>query len=1135
MSTPRTIRAAAQALRARAVEWLHQNGLEITPDALLEAAISIEGLAVISCAPRSSLLGEDKRAGIDRVRRRIVVDSSLTEEQRRFSLAHELGHWKLEGPAAECDGAVPEEAPAVEPLSDAYVTGYSPHQPHESKASLFAAEFLAPLEELRTAFSEQEVPASTLAHLYGVSQTVVYGQLMAAFLLPDDPPSKNEPKATFTYHPNQIHAYEAANGPTAIDAGPGTGKTRTLTARVEHLISKGVLPEHILCLTFTNKAAAEMRERIEEAIGPRAHLIRARTFHGFGLDLLRDYPEQSGVGNDVTLLDTTEICDLLEHNLLELGLEEYRNVGRPGLYLEAIVSAISRAKDEMVDPPQYAELAEEERARASMNDDKAQKAARRHAEVARVYAIYEEILARHGVVDYGDLIYRVVQMLRAHPEVAQEVGGERWPHIVVDEYQDVNRASAEMLKILHAHGESLWVVGDVRQGIFGFRGGASDNLRYFRTDFREAGEPIPLVRNYRSAPALLAVFSSIAKTMRDSKGFANWEAHRGEVQGTATFALAIDEAAELTGIADRIMEEPRRPLSHYAVLCHRNADVQLVANYLERRGIAVANFGNFMEREEVRDLLALLALHVEYGATTLLRITRMEAHHMDEQSAQALLKAVLEVEGGLPQVMRGDAPSGVDATAFARFQDDWTLLSPAAFQEEVWTFYAEYLFEDGRYLRRLLRECTPQARQRLLAVGQLVLLARAFDARQVAMKDDPPRGMERKRGFLRSIRRLWTMRDGRLPTPPGETEAVYVGTVHSSKGLEFPVVFVPFLVEGRFPFKPPYNFAPPPKGLTTEDDNASERDLEALFFVAATRARDHLFLSRAAIYEEGEEAKSSHLLRLVEPALAAGLVEQAAWSRSEVLSGPPPGRTTQAGSREEFRYSEIDAYQKCPRQFYYRHVLNLPEPEDTRAFLAYRTATQSVLDWIDERHREGSLPAEWEEMERVFASRWQERGLTEHVHGDFYREEALVFVRRMWEDRLQREPAPEWKRSVSGVIDGVRYTVPVEATRVEGSTLRVGHRYFRDRKPKEDHLEMRYTLLRHALATEAAGQAVVIEMHYPHESVELKPPRKDVDPRRIVKFGQITAGVAAGEFPAAPTKGRDEECPRCPYAWVCPC
>jgi DNA helicase-2/ATP-dependent DNA helicase PcrA len=298
---------------------------------------------------------------------------------------------------------------------------------------------------------------------------------------------------------------------------------------------------------------------------------------------------------------------------------------------------------------------------------------------------------------------------------------------------------------------------------------------------------------------------------------------RGRVWASG-FATAVNEDAELTGIADRILSDPRQPIpySDYAVLCHRNDDVQLIAEYLATRSIPVANFGNFMEREEVRDLLALLSMHAEYGMTALPRVGRMQSHALRDEDLDALLNAAAETKGGLPAVIRGPCPEGMDPANFSHFQQAWKSLSAATFQEAVWPFYAEYLFEDGQYIRRLLDKQTPQSEQQLLAIGQLLLLARTFEARHAAFAGEPLSPIEQKREFLRYMRRLWFLR------------------------------VIPFLEDGRFPFDSPRDDAPPPPGMIGVAGDAPERELEALFFVAMTRARDGLVL-QPVIYVWEEE------------------------------------------------------------------------------------------------------------------------------------------------------------------------------------------------------------------------------------------------------------------------------------------
>ena len=440
------------------------------------------------------------------------------------------------------------------------------------------------------------------------------------------------------------------------------------------------------------------------------------------------------------------------------------------------------------------------------------------------------------------------------------------------------------------------------------------------------------------------------------------------------------------------------------------------------------------------------------------------------------------------------------------------------------------MFEDGRYLRAITARDTPAARQQLWAIGQLLLLARAFDARQESVETTGESGIERKRQFLGFVRRLWTAADKRVAIPPSAEDAVYVGTVHSAKGLEFPAVFVPFLAEGRFPFNPPYDHAPPPPGLVADPDpNTDEAELHSLFFVALTRAKDVLYVSRAESYG-GKPSKPSRLLDLLAVAREAGWFAEERWT--EGAGALSDAMADQPGERpEELSYAAFKDYHECPRKYFYAHILGLPEPTDGRAYLMYRKATNAVLRWLEERHRAGTYPRDWNEVESTFGTVWAEQGPIEHPHNGFYRAEALRTVQQKWEHGQSIAPAPAWRRQATGTIDGVRFTVPVEATRDEGGTLRVGHRYHRPRKSKDDHLEHRFALMRRALAGE--GRTVLVEAHYPDEVVEIKPLRRDAEERRIEDFRTAVRGIEAGHFPPTP-RDAERECPRCPFNLVCP-
>lgn len=296
-----------------------------------------------------------------------------------------------------------------------------------------------------------------------------------------------------------------------LQAGPGTGKTRTLVARVESLFNDGIDPRRILLLTFSNKAAAEMSERIARKQPHAAAALWVGTFHGFGLDLLRRFHDLCDLPAEPRLMDRSEAVELLEEEFLRLNLVHYRNLYDPSQNIVDILNAISRAKDEVTDALQYRALAQEMLNSASSAEER--ETAERALEVAVVYDTYEKIKKQRGCLDFGDLVMRPVQLLETNEELRQQLQ-HNYQHVMVDEYQDVNRSSIRLLKALKPDGENLWVVGDAKQSIYRFRGASSFNISRFCVDDFPGGESQSLEINYRSVSEIVTAFSEFASEMK---------------------------------------------------------------------------------------------------------------------------------------------------------------------------------------------------------------------------------------------------------------------------------------------------------------------------------------------------------------------------------------------------------------------------------------------------------------------------------------------------------------------------------------------------------------------------------------------------------------------------------------------
>lgn len=427
----------------------------------------------------------------------ILHENVGTPFDQAFLVAHEIGHVELgdHSDAHSVHQIEPARSSEPSPIGVDRVVDYSPRQRREIQMDLFAREFLLPRPVMRSLFIDERLTASQIAERFGAPFDVVAQQLLDVLLLP---PVVQAPEVQAIASPlNSLQAKAAQHRGKAylLEAGPGTGKTQTLTARVEDLLAEGVDPCRILLLTFSNKAAGEMAARIALKNKDAACAMWIGTFHAFGLDLIRRFHVELNLPKIPKLLDRTDAVELLEKEFSRLNLLHYRNLYDPTQNIANILAAISRAKDEVITAEKYADLAEAMLQTASTRD--LQEAAEKAIEVAQVYETYESLKQQEGCIDFGDLVLLPVKLLEENNSIRQHLRS-LYDHVLVDEYQDVNRSSVRLLQAICGNGENLWVVGDAKQSIYRFRGASSFNMtRFGQKDF-PGGQRSRLRQNYRS-------------------------------------------------------------------------------------------------------------------------------------------------------------------------------------------------------------------------------------------------------------------------------------------------------------------------------------------------------------------------------------------------------------------------------------------------------------------------------------------------------------------------------------------------------------------------------------------------------------------------------------------------------------
>lgn len=1107
-----------------------------TADSLLEAAAALTGhrsRGVEADNPRLEK-GEGK---LDIDRKVIWYNADAPPEQQRFVQAHEFAHVWLETGGYAClsseiDEQASEDRGAVG--GAARVEGYSPRERAEREANVFAREFLLPTDTLRT-WHEAGLAASEIASRIGVSRSLVFHQLGRAVLVAESVGAAHDPDRTpeaqggglseIDLDPSQETAAKAA-GPVLIVAGPGTGKTRTLTGRVAHLVETGVDPEHVLALTFSNRAADEMRGRVSRALGDAAHKVWMGTFHAFGLELLHKYNEEANLPLHPKVLDPVDAAILLEGALGRIDLGRYEALSDPGRNVPDILDAISRAKDEVVGPEEYAALADKMVSAAT--DSKELEKAEKVQDVARAYAAYQELLQAEGALDFGDLVYRSVLLLESDDGVRERVEAD-FPHVLVDEFQDVNRASGRFLKAVAGKGRGLWIVGDPRQSIYRWRGASAANFDRLQEDFPTLRTE-RLARNYRSRPAVVDAVSEIAASMRASPpgAFEPWDVDRDEEPGTVSLSVATTLEAEGLGLARAIRDhalaggEDEPCWQSQAVLCRTHTLLERYSRILEAEGVPTLYLGDVFERDEVRDLLALVSLVSGGGWGGLVRIGSFPEYDVPRADIDLVL-AWAEEHGRRPLQALAEA-SGVDGVTSAGAQGLnalWGHLSVIHPNLPVWNVLSAYLFDHSEYVRQLAGASEVEVRQKRLAVYQLLALALGHRAREGAAP-----GYSR-RSFLDYVRRISLQSEDRqirqVPEWADDINAVRLMTVHASKGLEFDVVHVPALAKTYFPNTFRTRPCPPPDGLIgSSPKDLHEEEEECLFFVAASRARDALHLSRAEKYLKTSRDPSTLLdLFSSSPSDASQRwTDEPSEVPSNDLVIAPPIRDANA----PFSRSELDTYLTCPRRYAYERVLRLDgRAEGTAYFDFYRAARKAVRYVLDERS-EGRTPTP-EAVEALLDEAWKSDRLGESPYGDRLRAEAQQIATAAINADGNTEIRPEW---IVHLRSGAVTVRPDSASRKGGQGL--VQKWKTGRLSKTEADKEVYALL-HQAAAETYGDYTIETVQF---ETDERVPMTMTDAKRkgrIEKYAKAIDGILAGDFHTEPSS---RVCPRCPFYFVCP-
>ncbi|WP_065498916.1 UvrD-helicase domain-containing protein [Burkholderia stabilis] len=866
----------------------------------------------------------------------IYVSTHVDEWSAEFCglVAHELGHYFLDAtkPATTVAHLSTLLGSAGTPAA-LKVEAYGARERQELQANVFARELLLPRDVAHHLARAGRGPTEIAAEL-GIPLEFVRQQMLDALLLPEAPSITSPLSAP---SPDQIAAARAEVRAANVVAGPGTGKTTTLIHRVKYLVEeKHVHPSQILVLTFTNKAAFELVERLRNAGISDASEIWAGTFHSLGLEFLRKYHQHFGLEAEIHVSDLMASMTSMVAGLPRVSLNHFLRVEDPYEWLIPVLQGITRLKEELVTPAAYRSFVEGQ----ALDDEELQN---KRLDVATLFELYETLLSERKTVDFVDLISKPAIALKEDRAPFSELV-DRFQYVLVDEYQDVTQAMVELLRQL-AYKKSIWVVGDVRQAIHHWRGASLKSLLKFDSEFKAhvgglAIQRYPLSYNRRSSQEVVDLTQQIGRDhmLEPTLPLDAVIATNGP-SGARPVVVSCSESDAVLGAVFqhiRALQNDGVPLGRQAILCRKTSDVERAAELLERAGIPIIYIGDLTARTEVKHLLCLMQLLVERRPKALIGLFGIPGFSMPLADVDVLLEAAdrdVAFQRGrwIVSPPPGLSPVGVNVVSNLR-----DLIGKFRHGSNPWSFVCELLLEK-RFGLPAVADTSVQAWVKRIALWQFAYCVRNGDGE---MKEARLSRYLLRQRLRQRIDDVQGQRE--LPPEAAALDGVRVMTVHGSKGLEFDAVHVGFVSSDSYGSQAP-GWSPegildivPPEALGSsleeyQYESAVERN--NLLYVAVSRAKRHLYLYQDIQFQNSLAPQLKHFPQKFTPSTYAGPVLKRAKASLTGTFVPP---STMA-------FEDFYSYAMCSLRYWYSRVLELEGESDIDVSWRARWAVMDAL------------------------------------------------------------------------------------------------------------------------------------------------------------------------------------------------
>lgn len=813
-------------------------------------------------------------------------------------------------------------------------------------------------------------------------------------------------------------------GPLLIIAGAGTGKTTVITEKIKYLITSGkAKPEEILALTFTEKAAREMEERVDIALPYGYVEMWIFTFHSFCDKILRQESLEIGLSPDYKLMTEAETIQFLINNIFKFKLKYFRPLGNPTKFVRGFLQHFSRLKDEDVTPSEYLRWAESHLTESKEKDKARKEESQKYLELARAYQTYEDLKVKEGFMDFADLISNTLKLFRTRKNILKKYQGQ-FKYILVDEFQDTNYAQYVLLKLLAPPQRKprLTVVGDDSQSIFKFRGAAVSNILQFMEEYKNA-KKVVLIKNYRSTQTILDHAYRLIKhndpdTLESKLGISkNLKAVRKAKEHPVRFiyqSRVEDEADEVVKTILKLKEEDKNlNWKDFAILVRANNHAEPFVRSLIRFGVPYQFLGpgKLFRQPEVKDLIAYLkTLYNFEDSVAFYRVLAMEIFDVPPRDLAAISNyakrknlSLFEACEQIDQIfVKPDTREKIKK--IVEMVNRHLKLIPKETAGQI----LYYFLQDSGLLKKLTARATLKEEKEAQNISKFFDRLKSYeadheDASVFAVVDWINLSMDLGESPL-TADLDWTQED-----------KVNILTVHSAKGLEFPIVFLVNLVAGRFPTWERREQIPIPDQLIKEilpTGDYHQQEERRLFYVGMTRAKDRLFFSAANFYGEGKRE------RKISPFVFESLGEDVKKYLVEKEEGRQLSILDWQGQKEEvlvqgfpglsvnyLSFSQIETFEKCPLQYRYRYIQKIPVlPSAAQSFgdTIHRTLRDFYL-----QIKEGKKLKE-EDLISLLWQNWKSEGFSSKSHEQEMKKKGEKILRDFFQKSFNPEVIPKY-------------------------------------------------------------------------------------------------------------------------------